>query len=240
MPLLASKTMIYEVGDKSGVYCIEGAGLARVYFIGAPEYTLVDAGSPGNAGKILTALSQIGVPPLQVKRILVTHHHWDHVGSLWELKKRTNAEIVAHRLDADYISGKRVRRAPRHLLGRLMYATFGLLGARRVPNVEVDRLVEEGAHVGAFGVVHTPGHTPGHLCFLRDGCLFSGDLLMATPGAFQETPHIFTADVPASRASIAKVAQLDFRALLPAHHPPYTFGAAEKVRELANRLGTLA
>lgn len=195
--------MIYEVGDKSGVYCIEGVGLARVYFIGAPEYTLVDAGSPGNAGKILAALSQIGVSPLQVKRILVTHHHWDHVG-------------------------------------RLMYTTFGLLGALRVPNVEVDRLVEEGERVGAFRVVHTPGHTPGHLCFLRDGCLFSGDLLMATPGAFQETPHIFTADVPISRASIAKVAQLDFRALLPAHHPPYTFGAAGKVRELANRLGTPA
>lgn len=231
--------MIYEVGGKSGVYCIEGVGLARVYFIGAPEYTLIDAGSPGNAGKILTALAQIGVSPLQVKRIFVTHHHWDHVGSLWELKKRTNAEIVAHRLDADYISGKRVRRAPRHPLGRLMYATFGLLGARRVSNVEVDRLVEDGERVGACLVVHTPGHTPGHLCFLRDGCLFSGDLLMATPGVFRETPHIFIADVPASRASIAKVAKLDFHALLSAHRPPYIFGAAEKVRELAHQLGTV-
>ncbi len=60
---------------------------------------------------------------------------------------------------------------------------------------------------------------------------------MASAGAFRETPHIFTADVPTSRASIRKVAQLDFEAVLSAHSPPYVFGAAEKVRELAQQLG---
>lgn len=228
--------MIFEVGTKSGVYCIEGTGTARVFFCGAPDYTLIDAGMPRKADKILSALASIGIQPLQVKRIILTHHHWDHVGSLWELKRRTGARIVVHALDKDYINGKRVRRAPRQPLGRVAYALFGLLGARDVPAVDADALVNDGDRVGLLSVVHTPGHTPGHICLLRNGYLFSGDLLMASAGAFRETPHIFTADVPTSRASICKVAQLDFEAVLSAHSPPYVFGAAEKVRELAQRL----
>ncbi len=229
--------MIFEVGTKSGVYCIEGTGSARVFFCGAPDYTLIDTGMPRKADNILSALASIGIQPLQVKRIILTHHHWDHVGSLWELKRRTGARVVAHAWDKDYINGKRIRRAPRQPLGRLAFTLLGMLGTRDVPGVDVDALVNDGDRVGSLLVVHTPGHTPGHICILRHGYLFSGDLLMASAGAFRETPHIFTADVPTSRASIRKVAQLDFEAVLSAHSPPYVFGAAEKVRELAQQLG---
>ncbi|MBI4786110.1 MAG: MBL fold metallo-hydrolase [Chloroflexi bacterium] len=232
--------MIYQVGDHSGVYCIEGTGTARVYFVGAPDYTLIDAGVPRKADLVLSGLAQIGVQPLQVRRIILTHHHWDHVGSLWELKKRTGAKVLAHPRDADYISGKRVRRAPRQPLGRLMYTIFGLFGARDLPNVDVDAMLNDGDRVGSFCVIHTPGHTPGHICLLRDGYLFSGDLLMASAGEFHETPHIFTADVPTARASIRKVAQFKFEAILSSHHAPYVFGAAEKVGQLASKLGVPA
>lgn len=232
--------MIYPVGNQSGVYCIESAGAARVYYVGAPEFTLIDAGMPGKADRILSALAQIGVQPLQVRRILVTHHHWDHVGSLHELKRRTGAQVIAHPSDADYIRGRRLRRAPRQTLGRMVYSLFGLFGAHSLQYVEPDRLVKDGDQVGSFTVIHTPGHTPGHLCFLRGEFLFSGDLLLASPGKFRETPRIFTADVRTSRASIRRVATLDFQAILSAHNPPYVFGAAAKVRELANQLGMMA
>jgi hydroxyacylglutathione hydrolase len=231
--------MIYQIGDKSSIYCIEGAGQARVYYVGAPDFTLIDAGMPGKADQIISALAQIGVQPLQVKRIILTHHHWDHVGSLWELKKRTGAEIIAHARDADYITGRRPRRAPRRLPGRVMYSIMGLVGARNVSTVDVDRQVSDGDTIGTFTVVHTPGHTPGHICLLRGDSLFSGDLLLATSPSFRETPHMFTADVPTSRASIRKVAGLEFQAILSSHSPPYVFRASERVRALASKLGTL-
>jgi glyoxylase-like metal-dependent hydrolase (beta-lactamase superfamily II) len=72
---------------------------------------------------------------------------------------------------------------------------------------------------------------------LRDGYLFSGDLLQATPGEFRETPHIFTADVPTARASIRMISKLNFDVILSAHNPPHVFGAADRVRELADKLG---
>ena len=229
---------IYEVGDKSGVYCIEGAGRARVYYVAAPEFTLIDAGMPGQTDHILSALAQIGVQPLQVKRILVTHHHLDDVGSLYGLRKHTGAQVIAHPSDADYISGRRPRRAPSP--GHVVSALVGLWGARRLQHVDPDRAAKDGDRIGSFTVIHTPGHTPGHLCFLRGDYLFSGDLLIASSGRFRETPHVFTADVQTSRASIRRVATLDFQAILSAHNPPYVFGAAAKVRELANRMGMFA
>lgn len=239
MRLQDHETMIYQVGDHSGVYCIESAGSARVYFVGAPEFTLIDAGMPDKADKILSALANIGVQPLHVKRIILTHHHYDHVGSLWELKRRTGAQVIAHHRDADYISGKRQRRAPRRFTGRLVFGLMNLFGTRNLPGVEVDRRVNDGDTIGAFTVVHTPGHTPGHICLLRNGYLFSGDLLMAKASAFSETPHVFTTDVPTSRASIRQVARLEFEAILSSHHPPVVFGAMGKVRVLAEKLGTL-
>jgi glyoxylase-like metal-dependent hydrolase (beta-lactamase superfamily II) len=231
--------MIYQVGDKSGVYCIESAGSARVYFVGAPEFTLIDAGMPDKADQILSALANIGVQPLHVKRIILTHHHYDHVGSLWELKRRTGAQIIAHHRDADYIDGKRQRRAPRQFSGRVVYGLMNLFGARNVPGIEVDRRVGDGDTIGGFTVLHTPGHTPGHICLLRNGYLFSGDLLTAKASEFSETPHVFTADVPTSRESIRRVAQMEFEAILSSHHPPVVFGATEKMHALAERMGTL-
>lgn len=227
--------MIFQVGDHSGIYCIDNAGPARVFYV-SDERTVVDTGVPGSVDKILSGLAQIGVSPLQVKRIIVTHHHADHVGSLFELRKRTGAPVVAHPLDAEFINGKRARRAPKGAIGKLMFGTMSLLGMNRLPNVEVDRCVEDGDQVGGFQVIHTPGHTPGHICLLYDKYLFSGDLLLATPGAFEETSHLFTGDLALSRQSIVKVAQLKFDSLLSSHRPPYAFGAAEKMRELAQKL----
>jgi len=230
--------MIYEVGTKSGVYCIENGSSARVYYIAA-ERALIDAGTPGNCDRILSALARIGVQPLHVKRIIVTHHHWDHVGSLWELKKRTGGEVFAHTRDAEYITGKRHRRPPRGAVGRIAYALFGAFRTRTVQGVDVERRGDDGDHIGGFAVIHTPGHTPGHICLLRENYLFAGDLFQPTAGAFRETPHIFTADVPTSRMSIRRIAEFDFEFILAAHSPPHVFGSADKVRELATRLGKI-
>lgn len=230
--------MIFQVGDNSGIFCIENVGPARAYYVAA-EHTVIDTGLPGNIDKILSGLAQVGVSPLQVKRIIVTHHHVDHVGNLFELKKRTGAQVVAHALDAEYINGRRQRRAPKPILGKLMHGFFSVMGMGQLPNVDVDRVVEDGDEVGGFTVIHTPGHTPGHICLLYGKHFFSGDLLQATSGAFEETPGMFTGDIALARASIVKAAKLEFDSLLSAHRPPYVAGAAEKVRELAKQLGTL-
>jgi len=85
------------------------------------------------------------------KFILLTHNHMDHTGALAELKSALNVPLAAHAADAD-----RIPIAPDMLLVDGEAITFG--------NIRL-------------AVMHTPGHTPGSLCFYTEGYLISGDTL---------------------------------------------------------------
>jgi glyoxylase-like metal-dependent hydrolase (beta-lactamase superfamily II) len=85
------------------------------------------------------------------KYILMTHNHMDHTGALAKLKSALNVPIAAHAADAD-----RLPIQPDMMLADSDKITFG--------NIH-------------FTVMHTPGHTPGSLCFYTEGYLISGDTL---------------------------------------------------------------
>lgn len=123
---------------------------------------------PGDEAKnILQKVSDLG---LDIKLIVLTHGHIDHVGALKDIKEATGAEVAIHSDDAKSLSGWR-----------------GLLKSILVPGLSYpvppspDRLLEDGDSLDAddlhFGVLHTPGHTPGGICLLGEGVIFSGDTL---------------------------------------------------------------
>jgi glyoxylase-like metal-dependent hydrolase (beta-lactamase superfamily II) len=228
--------MIYEIGGGTGVFCIEGAG-ARVYFITRPEPMLVDTGSPGHAELIVRDLAHIGVQAIHLKKIVLTHHHVGHVGNLADLKRRSGARVCAHVGDAPFIEGKLKRRAARSPVERVFHSAITRVTPADPQMVEVERRVEGEEELSGWRVIHTPGHTPGHICLLRGEILISGDLLQASAGAFREMPLASITDVAASRESIGQVARLEFGAILPGHDPPHVVGACAKVKELAARLG---
>lgn len=228
--------MLYAVGEHSGIYCIEDIGEARAYFVAEPEPALIDTGGPGQGDNVLRALASLGVRPLDIRRIILTHHHLENTGALWELHKRTGAKICAHPLDADYITGKRARRHRGAGLNRAYeFAAARLRGMEPRP-VPVSVALQDGGEIAGLRVIHTPGHTAGHICLLRGEALFSGDLVEASAGGFSETAHELSDDVATSRRSISRVARYEIRAVLPSHRPPYVFGAGERLRELAGRL----
>lgn len=228
--------MIYEIGSGTGVYCIEGAG-ARVYYVARPEPMLVDTGSPGHVDLILRDLAHIGVQAFHLKKLVVTHHHIGHVGNLAVIKRRSGARVYAHIADAPFIDGRLKRRAARSPVERVFHSAVTKVGFAEIQTVDVDRRLEDEEEINGWRVIHTPGHTPGHMCLLRGGILISGDLLLASAGAFREMPLSSIGEVAASRASIGKVAELEFAAILPGHDPPHVVGAGEKVKDLAARLG---
>jgi glyoxylase-like metal-dependent hydrolase (beta-lactamase superfamily II) len=227
--------MIYQVGEGSGVYCIEGAG-PRCYFIARPEPMLVDTGAPGHYETVIRALAQIGVQPIHIKKIVLTHHHFGHVGGLYVLKRRSGALVYAHSSDISYISGRIRRRAVRSPMERAFQSAVSFARFADVTPVAVDRRLEDDMEINGWRVVHTPGHTPGHICLLRGDMLISGDLLQYSGGVFREMPPSTIADLPTSRNSIIRVAEFDIEAILPGHNAPYIMAARRKVRELALRL----
>ncbi len=66
---------------------------------------LVDTGMPGSEKRILKAVAGLGRKPSDVKLILLTHRHWDHIGSAAALKKETSGKLVSHGFEKPYVAG---------------------------------------------------------------------------------------------------------------------------------------
>lgn len=143
--------------------------------------TLVDANLPGSAKGILAAVGKLGLP---IRRILLTHAHFDHVGAV---------DALCHRLSGvELVIGQREARLLQKDfsldVGETGKKLFGFPGIAAGPT----RLLEDGDRVGALRSVFSPGHTPGHMAYLdeRDGTLMAGDsyttqLGVTAAGAFR-------------------------------------------------------
>jgi len=149
-------------------------GLMNCYLVRETDgFTLIDSTIPGSGKDILTAAESLGAP---IQRILLTHAHTDHVGSVDELAAQLPGVTLA-------ASGRSVP-----LLRRPVDKTLrpdepqdhfggGLPGIK----TPVTHLVGDGELFGSLRCIFTPGHIPGHVAFLdeRDGILFAGDALVA-------------------------------------------------------------
>jgi glyoxylase-like metal-dependent hydrolase (beta-lactamase superfamily II) len=153
-------------------------GLMNCYLVreSSPEgdsFTLVDTTISGGAKDILAAAQSLGVP---IRRILLTHAHMDHVGSVDELAARLPGVTIA--------VGERslplLRRPPDKSLrpNEPQDSFHGGLPGIVTP---VTHTVADGELFGSLRIIDTPGHIPGHQAFLdeRDGTLYAGDELVA-------------------------------------------------------------
>jgi hydroxyacylglutathione hydrolase len=128
---------------------------------GAAEAVVIDPG--GDAAQLRLELAQMGA---RCAGIIVTHTHYDHIGGVAELAEGTGAPVYISDVEApvlarpeDYYPGMRIRPHQAEVL---------LLGDETVELAGI-----------SFETVQVPGHSPGHLAFYADGCLFSGDVLFA-------------------------------------------------------------
>jgi glyoxylase-like metal-dependent hydrolase (beta-lactamase superfamily II) len=102
-----------------------------------------------------------------VRMIVNTHCHCDHCGGNAELIARTGAELAIHKEELPFL--------------RAMEIQAQMFGTSVPPSPDPSRYLKEGdtVEVGntSFKVVHAPGHSPGHIMLVGDGCVFSGDVL---------------------------------------------------------------
>jgi glyoxylase-like metal-dependent hydrolase (beta-lactamase superfamily II) len=128
------------------------------------EAICIDPG--GSSNQVVDLARQMG---LDIKLIVASHGHIDHIAGIGSLRQATGAPVVMHEGD----------------LAMLTYARE--MGARWGMQVEEpgapDRIVADGSPIDVgslrLKVLHTPGHTPGSICFYIDGVVFAGDTLFA-------------------------------------------------------------
>lgn len=202
-----------------GVHAIRiRGGYVNAYFVAEDEVTLIDSGLPGQAGKILRAVRDAGRKAEDLKHIAITHHHVDHSGSLAALVAATKARVYVHPLDAPIVRGDRDVPGPNPAskLGKALGPVIARLSPRRLAAITIDREVADGDDVpiaGGMTVVHTPGHTAGHVSYLwpqHGGVLFAGDAAGNMFGRLGPPLGMYTEDMAQAKESIRKLAALEF------------------------------
>lgn len=171
------------------------------------ESLLIDPAGPVERVRQLLAQS-----PGQVKYILTTHGHADHVAGLAGAKALTEAPILTHFLDAEMLKDAD------NSVSRYVGVTEPL------PPADVLLGGGEELYLGGlrFDVLHTPGHTAGGICLLGNGVLFSGDTLFAGSIGRYDLPG---GDLNALQASLLRLKQLpDATVVYPGHGPATTIG----------------
>jgi len=224
----------------ANVHLVPGIRGTNVYLLLGASLALVDSGMPGSEEKILEYVRELGREPADVARIVITHHHLDHVGSVAALQERTGAQVLAHPADLPFISGEQPAPAAQ---GGLMGLVSRLL-APILPSAKpaaVDTTVEDGDHLDLLGgaiVVHVPGHTPGGIAlhFPAERLLICGDVIDHRRERLGPPPAAFTVDMAQAHDSLRRLAGLEFDVLCPGHGAPLVGGAGDQLRALVQSL----
>lgn len=180
------------------------------YLVGRGEgVVLIDPGpnSAQHVAHILQALQ----PDEKIAAIVVTHAHSDHSGAVPLLAAKTKAPVHAY---GPAIRGRSAA------MQNLADQGFSTGGEGIDPDFTPDVQLEDGGLIPCAGgdlqVIHTPGHLSNHICLARDGILFSGDHAMGWSSSIVSPPD---GDMGAYIASLRKLRQHKWRALLPGHGP---------------------
>jgi glyoxylase-like metal-dependent hydrolase (beta-lactamase superfamily II) len=205
------------------VHVFTGLIVGRVYLVEDPDgLTLIDAGMPLAAARIVRQLKAAGHVPTDVKRILITHAHPDHTGGLPALKELTGAQVIASAVERPFVEGRE--------------------SAPHPSGTPVDRPVEDGEVInevlGGLHVILTPGHSPGHTAYWQPDrrVLFCGDAILNLVGLTLPFA-VVTPDMDENRRSVEKLAGLGASVVCFGHGPALTRDAAGALRRFAGRVG---
>jgi len=180
-------------------------GMSNNYLVS--DGTLIDAGVKP---EILAARTRdLGI---EVKMILITHYHVDHVRYLKRIIEMTKAKLVAPALDAAVISGREKPRQP---------PLMPILGLLRSPAVNVDVEVMDGDEVNGYKAIHMPGHTPGSTAYLLGDLLFSGDAVVSRHGSPAPPPRLFSLNPGEALRSILRLRGMRISNVYPGHGDPF-------------------
>ncbi len=214
--------------------------IANMFFYGRPDdsgYVIIDAGMPEAADKIIEeAENRFGVDK-RPKAIILTHGHFDHVGSVIELVRYWDIPVYAHGEELPYLTGKTDYPKPDASVDGGMVSKM----SPTFPNKAIDlgsnvhALPEDGSvpHMPGFEWIHAPGHSPGQVALFReeDRTLIAGDAfvtvdqdhlynVLSQKESIYGPPRYLTTDWDLAYQSVKKLYDLVPKHAVTGHGPP--------------------
>ena len=191
-------------------------GVVKSFLLAGDDHRviLVDTGaSDADADIIMDAIKDMGHQHADLQLCVLTHRHGDHTGGLKKLKKTLKFEVMAHDLDMPAI--------------------------QQATGYDVDHIVKGGERLrdcGGINVIHTPGHTAGHISLHlpRIKTMIAGDAIVSAGEHLMVSPTYLSADPEAAHETVRRLIDmnLDLERLLVGHGDDIYFGAKENMARI--------
>ncbi len=214
---------------------------------------LIDAGLPGMAGQFLESIKTAGVAPHKISAIVLTHHDLDHIGSLGELQQTLpqGLKIMSHPEEVPYIQGElppikltpkmqeQMQEQMKSLPEERRRAMKEMMESMKNQKNTVDRTLTDGEvlpYCGGIQVIHTPGHTPGHICLyhLASKTLIAGDSLFVDGDTLTPAPAFINADATLAISSLKKLTQFDVARVIAYHGGLFQASPNARITEITS------
>ena len=206
---------------------------------------LVDAGIPDCLPQIKDAMKNAGAPFESLDSLIVTHQDIDHVGGIKPIvKELPQVKIFAHNEDKPYIEGeKKWIRLNTSFMNRINSLPIEekdkILDLFENSNVKIDGTLEDGQELGCCGgiiIIHTPGHTPGHICLYhkQSRTLIAGDTMNIVDGQLT-VPNLVSMDDKDAKIiinSIKKFEDYDIKNIITYHGGLFNNNPNQRIKEL--------
>lgn len=224
--------------------------------VGEDGLVLIDTGPPGSYDKMKIGLKKLGFSLTDIRTIIITHYHFDHVGNLHNfLHENESITVYMGKNDIPYYEGVKIDEpapidldeirvyfpnATEEILNRTFSETS--MDPEKVDSQSLTPLDDQLTHfneAGGFDVIQTPGHTPGHLSVYIPSTkvLIPGDLMMYWKGTFSGPVKTFTANFDEALKSTMMVSALKIEKLIGYHGSPLTGDVNQMIGEYLQSVG---
>ncbi|WP_026688360.1 MBL fold metallo-hydrolase [Alteribacter aurantiacus] len=201
------------------------------------QLVIVDTGMPKSSEKLISLIESRHNKGIKLAAILLTHGHFDHVGTVVDIVDKWNVPVFAHETELPYLTGKLDYPEPDSSVEGGFVAKISRFFPNEAINLgeKVEALPTTGQvpFLDEFTWVHTPGHTLGHVSYFRkrDGLLLAGDAfvtlrqdslyqVVTQKGEVSGPPRYFTTDWDSSYDSVKRLANLKPSIAITGHGPP--------------------